>query len=86
MRQMSGEEIAKESGWSRQYTSKLLKSGLGKLYYKLKKLNPDMTPFEITNGIREYFDLRSSEDIKNFFTLFPPKVKKEIEESLKVWK
>lgn len=78
---MSGEEIAQELGTTRQYVCNTLKSGMRKIYISLKKLNPDMTPFEIVNAIREFFGLEDSEDIQMFFDAFPPDIRLEIQNS-----
>jgi hypothetical protein len=79
---MNGEEIAQEFGWSRQYVSNILKQSMRKLYQKLKRRNPELSPFEIVDEIRQYFDLRDTDEIHLFFSLFPPSIRTEIYESL----
>lgn len=79
---MDGEEIAQELGFTRQYVSNTLKSALRKIYYSLKDQNPDMTPFEIVNGVREFFGLEDADDIQMFFSCFPSDIRKEIKLSM----
>jgi len=82
MMPMDGEEIAQELGFTRQYVCNTLKSALRKIYYSLKDQNPDMTPFEIVNGVREFFGLEDADDIQMFFSCFPSDIRKEIELSM----
>jgi DNA-binding CsgD family transcriptional regulator len=75
--QMSGSEIAKEIGVSRQAVSNTLKRGLKKLYLTVKKENKT-GPFETAVGIAIGLNVDDSE-YKKFFKLFPPDIRKEIE-------
>jgi benzoyl-CoA reductase/2-hydroxyglutaryl-CoA dehydratase subunit BcrC/BadD/HgdB len=80
---MTGEEIAQEFGTTRQYVCNTLKSGLRKLYNGLSKMNPDMTPFEIVNAIREFFGICDTDEIQMFFNAFPPDIRQKVELSMK---
>jgi len=81
---MDGEEIAKELGTTRQYICNTLKSALRKVYKSLKQKNPDMTPFEIVNAIREFFGIEDTDEVRIFFQSFPPDVREEVESSMKM--
>jgi predicted transcriptional regulator len=81
---MDGEQIAQELGTTRQYVCNTLKSALRKIYKSLKKKNPDMTPFEIVNAIREFFGIEDTDEIRIFFNAFPPDVREEVENFMKV--
>lgn len=80
---MDGEQIAQELGTTRQYVCNTLKSALRKLYKGVKKMNPDMEPFEIVNGIREFLGIENTDEIRMFFNAFPPDIREEIESSMK---
>ena len=75
--EMTGTEIAKELGISRQAVSNTLKRGLKKLYDALKKENKTGA-FETAVNIAIGFNVVDSE-YKKFFKLFPPAIRKEIE-------
>lgn len=75
--EMSGAEIAKELGISRQAVSNTLKRGLKKLYMELKKENKT-DPFETATSLAIGLNVDDSE-YKKFFKLFPPDIRKEIE-------
>lgn len=80
---MDGEQIAQELGTTRQYVCNTIKSGLRKLYAGLKKKNPDMEPFELVNAIRDFFGIEDTDEIRIFFSSFPPDVREEVENSMK---
>ena len=83
-KEMTGEEVGKELGISRQAVCNSLKRSLGKIYSRLREDNPDLSPFEIASEMMKYFDIGSNQnEIQNFYNLLPPKVKNEIEESVK---
>ena len=84
IRTMSGEEIAQELGTIRQYISNTIKSGLRKIYKSLKRKNPDMSPFELINAIMNFFEIRDTEEIRNFWTCFPPDIRNEVENSMEI--
>lgn len=76
--QKTGAEIARELGISRQAVSNTLKRGLEKTFKTLKKENKDMDAFEVAIGMAEGLQV---EDHNKFFRLFPPAIRKEIEEA-----
>ena len=76
--QMSGSEIAKKIGVSRQAVSQTLKRGLVKMYNALMKEN-GTSPFETVVNLAIGLGV-DDQDYKKFFKLFPPKTRKEIEE------
>jgi|GEM_PF-4694160 predicted transcriptional regulator len=80
MPQMSGQEIAKELGITRQAVSNTLKRAMGKAFAFLKKENRDMDAFEIAAMMAIGWDAaNTTAEMKKFFTLFPPEIRKEIE-------
>lgn len=81
MEQMTGAEIARELNISRQAVSQALKRGLGKIFDELKKQNKDMDAFEVAIGIANGLDVVDEKEYEKFFRLFPPAVRKEIEEA-----
>lgn len=76
--EMTGAEIGRELGITRQAVSNTLKRALGKIYNELLKQHKDWTPLDAAVSIALYLD-RGEEDMKKFFKLFPPKIRKEIE-------
>jgi hypothetical protein len=78
---MSGAEIEKELGVTRQNVSQILKRALNKCYIHVKKMDGNMSPFEIANYMAQMFDIQKSDDLDKFFSLFPPKLKEIIKES-----
>ena len=78
--EMSGAEIAKEMGITRQAVSNTLKRALEKMYKGMKK-DGNTSPFETAANIAVGLSIGDSgEDWKKFFNLFPPAIRKEIEE------
>jgi len=75
--QMTGTEIGKELGMSRQSVSNTLKRGLKKIYLELKKENKT-SPFETATSLAIGLNVDDSE-YKKFFKLFPPDIRSEIE-------
>jgi predicted DNA-binding protein YlxM (UPF0122 family) len=83
---MSGEEIARKMGISRQAVSNSLKRIMEKLFYETKKLYRWKTDFEVCVIVLEKLqclDSNNFKDIKKDFNLFPPKIRSRIEESAK---
>lgn len=79
---MSGAEIAKELGVTRQAVSNTLKRTLDKLHKAVKKDHPEFDNFDAAVSIMEFLDVEESETAK-FFKLFPPKTRSKIEEDAK---
>jgi hypothetical protein len=83
-RPMSGSEIADAlGGMSRQAVSNVLKKAMKKYYKEVRKLDPSWTPFECICTMMKMFHVPNDDaEIKKFFQLFPPDVKKEVTEDL----
>ena len=79
---MTGEEIADELVCTRQNVSRILKELMFKIFKKVRLLNRDKTPFEVATIMFEMLGVnqRQENEIVKFYTLFPPKLRKEIEE------
>jgi len=78
---MSGEEIAQFLNVKRQAVSNTLKRAMGKVYYRMKRLN-NTKPFQTMVYMSLGFDILEG-DMKNFYRLFPPKIRKEIKDDAK---
>jgi predicted DNA-binding protein YlxM (UPF0122 family) len=80
-RPMTGAQIARELGITRQAVSNNLKRAMTKVYTEVKKTESSWGPFEVAVAMSQMFGVEqdSSEELKKFFKLFPPKVRKEIE-------
>ncbi|MDY0215255.1 MAG: hypothetical protein RBS24_07080 [Bacilli bacterium] len=76
------DDVASDMNVTKQYISQIVKSGLGNLYFGMKRKCPDLTPFEIVESLRAFFGCDCSEDVERFFNQFPNKVKNEVKESL----
>ena len=74
---MSGQEIADSLGVTRQAVSKTLKRAMEKMWKEFMKDN-SLSPFEAAAAMASGFNVTEVE-MKKFFKLFPPKVRKEIE-------
>lgn len=75
---MSGSEIAKELGITRQAVSNTLKRTLGKLISAVKKDHPEWDYFDSAVSIMTFLDVEE-DDMSKFFRLFPPKSREKIE-------
>lgn len=80
---MNGEEIADKLGVTRQNVSNLLKRGMKKVYLATCKLDRSWTPFQVAAVITQMFNVTAQEDISKMFTLFPPTIKRLIENDAK---
>jgi len=78
--QLSGAEIARELGISRQAVSNTLKRAMKKAYQEARKLE-DWSPFEAAVALAQMFG--QTNDLGKFFKLFPPDIRKEIENDAK---
>ena len=85
---MSGEEIAQalydqgitKKKITRQAVSNTLKRAMDKVFKEMKKSNPDLDAFEIAAALATGWGAANTvAEMKKFFTLFPPKLRKEIE-------
>jgi len=81
-RPMTGAQIARELGITRQAVSNNLKRAISKVYAEVKKTESGWGPFEAAVAMSQMFGVEqdSPEELKKFFKLFPPKIRKEIEE------
>lgn len=81
-RPMTGAQIARELGITRQAVSQNLKRAMSKVYADVKKTESGWGPFESAVAMSQMFGVEqdSPEELKKFFKLFPPKVRKEIEQ------
>ena len=81
--EMSGAQIAKELGITRQAVSQTIKRALAKMYKALKKENKT-SPFETAANIAIGLEMGDDDaDWKKFYKLFPPAIRKEIEDDAK---
>lgn len=80
-RPMTGAQIGQELGISRQAVSNNLKRAMTKVYDSVKKSEGSWGPFETAVAMSQMFGVEqdSPEELKKFFKLFPPKIRKEIE-------
>jgi len=80
-RPMTGAQIARELGITRQAVSNNLKRAMTKVYAEVKKTEKGWGPFETAVAMSQMFGVEqdSPEELKKFFKLFPPKLRKEIE-------
>jgi len=76
-KEMSGADIAKELGISRQAVSNTLKRAMKKAFIEAKKVE-DWSAFETAVALSVMFG-QDKGDLKKFFRLFPPDIRKEIE-------
>jgi hypothetical protein len=78
-RPMDRKEIANRLNLSNTIVGKHLKSGLEKVYYRLKK-ETDLDPFEICLRMSEMFGVSEDtpEGMKSFISCFPEHTKGEI--------
>ena len=78
----TGAEIAKELGISRQAVSNTLKRAMKKMFIQMVKENPDQSEFDIAVSLQIGLGV-DDVDVKKFFKLFPPDIRKKIEASAK---
>jgi hypothetical protein len=88
MAPMSGEEIAQalydqgitKKRITRQAVSNTLKRAMDKVFAQMKKANPDLDAFEIAAALATGWGTANTvAEMSQFFKLFPPKIRKEIE-------
>lgn len=78
---MSGAEIAKELGITRQAVSNTLKRGMKKVFLEFKKIDKTWDDFDAAVAMSQGFsDLNDDpKGLVKFFKLFPPDIRKRIE-------
>lgn len=79
--QLTGAEIAKEMGITRQAVSNTLKRAMKKMFNEFQKIDKSWDAFEVAVAMAQGFgDLTNDEvEMKKFFRLFPPDLKRKIE-------
>lgn len=77
---MTGTEISKDLHITRMAVSQSLKRSLKKIYYRLKKYNRHLDPFEIAVTMSQILcvSMDCSNEVNKFFNLFPKDIKEEI--------
>lgn len=85
LEQMTGAEIGRELGITRMAVSNNLKRAMTKLFDETKKLDKNWNNFETAVALSQILGVNqdSSSEIKKFFKLFPPKIRKLIEDDAK---
>jgi len=73
-----GEEIAKHFGVSKQTVSVILKKAIKKLYLKLRKDNKDFGAFETVCLLSEMFRVKTQDEYRRFYKLFPKEIKDQV--------
>lgn len=79
-RAMSGSEISRALGITRQAVSQALKRAMEKTYRGLLSEKITDNPIETVLFMREWFGVVDEEDIEQFFDLFPKDIQDEIRE------
>ena len=77
-RAMSGSEIARELGCSRQAVSQTLKRAVTKLYEGLQEQGITESPTETVMFMRDWLGVTDEEDIQQFFDMFPKNIREQI--------
>lgn len=78
IRAMTGSEIAREMDISRQAVSQSLKRAVMKVYTNLQEEGITDGPIETIMVMRQWFDIEDDDDLKEFYDIFPKKVREEI--------
>lgn len=85
--QLTGAEIAKEMGITRQAVSNTLKRAMKKAFDEFQKIDKNWDAFEVAVAMAQGFgDLTTGSDeveMKKFFKLFPPDLRRKIESDAK---
>ena len=79
-RAMTGSEIARDMGISRQAVSQTLKRAMGKMYRGVMDNGLEETPTEAVLFLQKFLNVTDEEDIQQFFELFPTDIQNEIKE------
>lgn len=77
-----GEEIAECIGLSKQSVSKILRTAIKKIYFKMCKENKHLDSFEIISLMSEMFGIKSEFEYYRFFKLFPNEIKDKVRREL----
>ena len=84
-RAMSGSEIARELGCSRQAVSQTLKRAVTKLYRGLQEDKVTESPTETIMFMREWLGITDEEDIQQFYDMFPKSIREEIKSDARTY-
>lgn len=81
-RPMTGAQIAKDLGITRQAVSNTLKRALDKAFAEAKKMDSSWDNFDTAVVLSQIFGVEqdSEEELKKFFKLFKPATRKSIEQ------
>ena len=81
-RPMTGAEIARAEGITRQAVSNTLKRALDKAFIEAKKMDKTWSNFDAAVVLSQIFGVEqdSEEELKKFFKLFKPATRKMIEQ------
>jgi predicted DNA-binding protein YlxM (UPF0122 family) len=84
----SGQEIAEELNISRQAVSNSLKRAMRKCYHNIRQLYPTLSPAAASIFFIRWLSMVGTvefdmNEIKKFNRLYPPVIRKEIEEDMK---
>jgi DNA-binding transcriptional regulator GbsR (MarR family) len=77
---MTGQEIAKELGISRQAVSFTLRKSMAKMYYEVMNQGFSDSPFDTIQTLSEMLQINMGDeaDIKEFVSLFPEEIQEEV--------
>lgn len=81
-RAKSSSDIAREMGITRQAVSQSLKRAITKVYNGLQTEGITDSPAKTLIFMREWFGIEDEDDIKQFITLLPPKIRREVKEDV----
>lgn len=79
-RAMSGSEVARELGISRQAVSQTLRRTMGKLYKLVLERGYEDTPTGAVMFLQNMLNVSEEDDVRDFYDLFPPRIQKQIHE------
>ena len=78
---MDGSEIAISMGITRQAVSNILKRAMKKFFLEVKKMDKEWGAFDTSCAMMKMLGVDNNvNDIKKFYMLFPPDIRKEIED------
>lgn len=83
---MSGSEIARSCGITRQAVSQVLKRAITKVYRGLMDEGVTNSPVKTLIFMRDWFGVESEDDIKQFLSILPASIRKEVKEDVGYYK
>lgn len=75
---MTGSDIARELGVSRQAVSQILRKAVSKVYTGLIEEKVTESPLETVKFMRDWFGVEVEDDIKQFLDMLPSDVLQEV--------